>query len=472
MTNELPATIEQAGQWLRSGQISSLALTRALLARAEASQATIGAFETITTESALEAAQRADAELAAGRDRGPLHGIPLGIKDILATSDAPTSASSRVLDPNWGAREDATTVRHLRAAGAVLLGKLVLHEFAIGTPDPATGKRFARNPWDVARMPGGSSSGTGAAVAAGLTLGGLGTDTGGSIRGPAAYCGITGLKATFGRVSKEGCVPLGYSLDHVGPMARTARDCALLLQAIAGFDPLDACSVDRPVPDYLADPSAGRLEGLRIGVPHDYFFSVAELDAEVRQAVLTAIERMSQAGAQVREVHLPHAAAARTAQRAIMFGEAYAYHQVDLQSRPELYGRYTRQQLEQGALYSAADYVRAQQFRTMLRDEVREAMHDFDVLVTPTMLGVAPTFADYDPDAMRRSPTYMAIWNLTGQPALSVTCGFSQSGLPIGMQIVGKPFAEATVLGVGAAYQALTDWHTRRPAEAREAQPA
>jgi aspartyl-tRNA(Asn)/glutamyl-tRNA(Gln) amidotransferase subunit A len=471
MTSEIPSTIATAAEWLRSRRVSSRELTRELLARVRTSQDTLGAFMTITEDAALEAAQTADDEFAHGIDRGPLHGIPLGIKDILATADAPTTANSRVLDPTWGQRDDATVVRKLREAGAVNLGKLVLHEFAIGWPDPATGLRYARNPWDVARSPGGSSSGTGAAVAAGLILGGLGTDTGGSIRGPAAYCGISGLKPTFGRVSKEGCVPLGYSLDHIGPMARTMRDCALLLQVLAGFDPLDACSARLPVPDYVASLN-GSVRGLRIGLSREYFFDVPELDGGIRQAVLNAVDCLAAAGATVVDVDLRHAPIARIAQRAIMFSEAYAYHLPDLQSRAELYGKYTRQQIVQGALYSAADYVQAQRFRSMIKDEARAALSKADVLVTPTMLNVAPTFEGYDPDAMRRLPTFTGIWNLTGQPAASVCCGFSPAGLPIGMQIVGKPFDEAMVLRVGDAYQQLTDWHTRVPVFAREVQPA
>jgi aspartyl-tRNA(Asn)/glutamyl-tRNA(Gln) amidotransferase subunit A len=340
----------------------------------------------------------------------------------------------------------------------------VLHEFAIGWPDPATGLRYARNPWDLARSPGGSSSGTGAAIAAGLILGGLGTDTGGSIRGPAAYCGISGLKPTFGRVSNEGCVPLSYSLDHIGPMARTMRDCAVLLQVLAGFDPLDPCTARVAVPDYAADLD-GSVRGLRIGLVREHFFDVPELDGEVRQAVLDGVDRLAAAGASVVDVALPHAAIARTAQRAIMLGEAYAYHLPDLQSRPQLYGKYTRQQITQGALYSAADYVQAQRVRSVIKAEALAALSVADVLVTPTMLNVAPRFEGYDPDALRRAPTFMAIWNLTGLPAASVCCGFSNAGLPIGMQIVGKPFDEAMVLRVGDAYQQLTDWHTRRATE-------
>jgi aspartyl-tRNA(Asn)/glutamyl-tRNA(Gln) amidotransferase subunit A len=464
---DLPGTIAEAGQWLRSRRITSVELTSELLRRAHATQDSVSAFLAFTDESALAAAAVADNKLASGTDRGPLHGIPLGVKDLLATRDAPTTASSRVLDPAWGKRDDATVVRKLRDAGAVILGKLALHEFAIGWPDPATGIPYAHNPWDLARSPGGSSSGTGAAVAAGLILGGLGSDTGGSIRGPAAYCGISGLKPTFGLVSKEGCVPLGYSLDHIGPMARTMRDCALMLGVMAGFDAADASSADVPPVDYVG-ALTGSLNGVRIGVPRSYFFDQPELDEEVRTSVDVAIAEMERAGAQVTDVTLPHAAIARNAQRVIMMGEAYAYHEPDLQTRPELYGRWTRVQIASGALYSAADYVQAQRVRSLIKREVAAAMADLDVLVMPTAIGTAPTFEGYDPDALLKSPSFMAIWNITGQPAASICCGFSSSGLPIGMQLVGNAFDDAAVLRVGDAYQQITDWHTRTPSLAME----
>jgi aspartyl-tRNA(Asn)/glutamyl-tRNA(Gln) amidotransferase subunit A len=263
---ELPQTIREAAAWPRERRISSAALTEALLERAHAAQERIGAFVTITDEAALAAARQADSDFARGTDRSPLQGVPLAIKDLVATADAPTTANSRVGDPGWGTRGDATVVRRLRAAGAVLLGKLTLHEFAAGWPDPDTGLPVARNPWDMTRAPGGSSSGTGAAIAAGLILGGLGTDTSGSIRFPASYCGISGLKPTFGRVSKEGCIPCGYSLDTIGPMARTARDCTLMLEVLAGYDPGDPSAANVPVPSY-AGALDGPLAGHRIGVP-------------------------------------------------------------------------------------------------------------------------------------------------------------------------------------------------------------
>jgi aspartyl-tRNA(Asn)/glutamyl-tRNA(Gln) amidotransferase subunit A len=264
-------------------------------------------------------------------------------------------------------------------------------------------------------------------------------------------------------------VPLGYSLDNIGPMTRTVRDCALMLQVLAGFDPGDPCSVSEPVPDMLAGLD-GSLSGVRLGVPRDYFFDVAELHAEVKAAVLAAIDAMAAAGATVVDVVVPHAALARNAQGAIMFGEAFAYHEADLRTRPELYGAFTRQQLRQGALYSAADYVQAQRVRSLIKQEVAAALAEVDVLVTPTMLGLPPAFAGYDPASLMRLPSFMGIWNLTGNPALSVGCGFSSAEprLPIGLQIVGKPFDEPMVFKVGDAYQRLTDWHLQVPPVAAE----
>lgn len=460
--SELPTTIDEAAAWLREGRITSVALTEALLTRSHATQDSVAAFITITDDAALAAARQADTDFATGVDKGPLQGVPLAVKDIIATSDAPTTANSNVLDRSWGERGDAPVVRKLREAGAVLTGKLGLHEYAIGWPDPSTGFRIPKNPWDMERSPGGSSSGTGAAVAAGLILGGLGTDTGGSIRGPASYCGISGIKQTFGRVSKDGCVPLGYSLDNIGPMAWTARDCAILLQVMAGYDPADPCTVDVPVPDMTAGLS-GSFAGLRIGVPRDYFFTAPQLDAEVKAAVLTALDLMAAAGAAITDVAIPHAAEGRAAQFVTMLAEAYTYHEPDLQKRPELYGTYTRETIRRGAFFSSADFVQAQRVRSLVKAETAAALLDVDVLITPTMISPAPTFANWDPVMMLLNPSFTGIWNLTGSPALSIPCGFTQSGLPIGMQIIGRPFDEPMVFKVGDAYQQVTDWHTRRP---------
>jgi aspartyl-tRNA(Asn)/glutamyl-tRNA(Gln) amidotransferase subunit A len=468
---ELPLTIVEAAQWLRSGRITSVQLTETQLARCHAAQDTLAAFITIIDEPAMAAARQADADFAAGIDKGPLQGIPLGIKDIIATKDAPSTANSRVLDPAWGQRDDATVVKKLRAAGATIIGKLGLSEYALGWPDPDTGFRIPKNPWNLAHFPGGSSSGTGSAVGGGLILGGLGTDTGGSIRGPSSFCGISGMKQTFGLVSKEGCVPLGYSLDHIGPMARTARDCAIMLQILAGYDPADLCSVDVPVPDMLALMD-GSLAGVKIGVPRDYFYTVPQLDPEVKSTVEAALDALAAAGATVVDVSIPHADAARQAQRITMIAEAYAYHEPDLKSKPELYGKYTRQAFQLGAFFSAADYIQAQRLRPLIREEVAAALADVDVLITPTMLTTAPSFEGYSFDAMMTAPSFMAVANLTGLPAMSVPCGFSSANLPIGMQIIGRPFAEPTVFKVADAYQQITSWHLTIPEIAKEALPA
>ncbi len=459
---EVPGTIVEAGQWLRSGKITATELTEALLARCHAAQERLGAFNVIMDEAAMRAAYAADADFARGMDRGPLMGVPLAIKDLLATHDAPTTANSRVLDPAWGQRADATVVRKLRDAGAIPIGKTVLHEFAIGWPDPATGFPIARNPWDPTRTPGGSSSGTGTAICAGLALGGLGSDTGGSIRGPASYCGISGLKPTFGRVSKEGAVPLGYSLDTVGPMARTARDCAILFDVIAGYDPADPCTVNLPVPSMTAGLD-GTLAGVRIGIPRNYFFGAPELDTEVKTAVLAAVDAMRDAGATIVEIDLPHSESAAAAQRVTISAEAYAYHEAGLRERPELYGMHTRLRLMHGMFYTAADFVQAQRVRSVVRDAWTAAMRVVDVVIVPTSTAVAPTFASYNGTKVDTTPTFTGVWNLVGFPALSVGCGFSTGGLPIGMQIVGVPFTEPILLRVGDAYQRITDWHTRVP---------
>lgn len=457
--SDLPLTITAAAAGLRRGRFTSVELTTAMLARGHALQETIAAYLHFGDDSALAAARQADADFASGVDHGPLQGVPIGIKDIIATKDAPTTANSRVLDPAWGQRPDATVIKKLRHAGAVITGKLALSEYAIGAPDPDKGFPIATNPWHTARSPGGSSSGTGAAIAAGMVLGGLGTDTGGSIRGPAAYCSISGLKPTFGRVSKDGCVPLAWSLDNIGPMARSARDCALLLQAMAGYDPLDPCSVDHPVPDMAAQLDRP-LAGARIGVPREYFFTASELKEHVKRAVLGALDAIAAAGAEIVDVSIPHAPLAAVARQVISRCEAYAFHEPDLQDRLEQYGQYTRGMLILGAFFDGADAIQANRVRSLVKAECEAALSEVDVLVTPTMLNTAPTFADYKPDSNLTSPGCTPIWNLTGHPALSIPCGF-HDGLPIGMQIVGRYFDEPVVFGVADAYQQLTDWHLR-----------
>ncbi len=460
---ELPLTIEAAAAALRSRELSSTELTTGFLEWIERLNPALGAFIVVTADSALAAAAQADADFAAGVDRGPLQGIPLGIKDILATKDAATTANSNVLDPAWGLGWDAPVCERLRSAGAVLLGKLVLSEFAIGIiPDPDAGFPIPRNPWNLEHSPSGSSSGTGIAVAAGLALGGIGTDTGGSVRGPASSNGHTGLKVTYGRVPKYGCVPLGYSLDSIGPMARSAAGCAEMLRVIAGYDPRDPTSAQRPVPDYRA-ALTGDLTGLRIGVPTEYFFDAPELDPEVKAGVLTGIEVLREAGAVVSEVTIPHAALAKDANTITMMGEAFAYHRQDLASNWSAYGKFTRLTLVRGALYTASDYVQAQRFRSYFKKTVAAVMADLDLLVTPVSVTPAEKSSETDLQKRMTGPNYNGLWNLIGLPALALPCGFSSNTLPLSMQIIGKPFAEATVLKAGDAYQRLTDWHLRVP---------
>ncbi len=459
---ELPLTIAEAGAALRGRRLSSTDLTKGFLERIERLNPQLGAFIVVTKAEALAAAASADADFAAGKDIGPLQGIPLGIKDILATKDAPTTANSKVLDPAWGDGWDAPVSERLRAAGAVILGKLVLSEFAIGMPDPDTGFPVPHNPWNLEHSASGSSSGTGIAVAAGLVLGGIGTDTGGSVRGPAAVNGHTGLKVTFGRVPKYGCAPLGYSLDSIGPMARSAADCADILQVIAGYDPRDPTAAQKPVPDYRAALS-GAVTGLRIGVPKEYFFDSPHLDSEVKAAVLAGIEALRQAGANVTEVTVPHAALAKEANTITLLAEAFAYHHDDLASRWSDYGKFTRVTLGSGALYTAADYVQAQRFRSYFKQAVAKLMAGLDLLITPTSVLPAEKVSEIDLQKGMSRPSFTGIWNLIGLPALAVPCGFSSQMLPLSMQLIGRPFDEATLLRAGDAYQRLTDWHLRVP---------
>ncbi len=462
MVQELALTIAEAAELLQARRISSSELTDRLLARCHALQNSVSAFITICDASARNAARIADLELAQGTVRGPLHGIPLAVKDILSTANAPTTAASRAMQRRWRTGEDAAAVRKLVEAGAVILGKLTLMEFASVASDPAMGFPIAKNPWDLSRSPGASSSGPAAAVAAGLALGALGSDTGGSIRGPAAYCGISGLAPSFGRVSKDGCVPLAYSLDTVGPMARTARDCALIMNAIAGYDPADPYAANAAVPDFSGALS-GTLRNAKVGIPRD-LFALPELESEISRAVLAAVDLMEEEGATLRDVVVPHFHEAQAAWWVIDLAEQHAYHEPTLKQHPELYGKYVRQRFRQGAFLTASDYIHAQRVRSLIRSEWARVMEDIDVLVLPTMLSCAPLLdhGDVLTDPLLL-PSLTSIWNLVGFPALSVCCGFSERRLPIGLQIVGKAFDEATVLRVGEAYQRNTDWHLHMP---------
>jgi aspartyl-tRNA(Asn)/glutamyl-tRNA(Gln) amidotransferase subunit A len=468
MSQDLPLTIADAAAALRSGTVSSVQLTTGFLERISALNETLGAFVVVCDESAVKAAAAADQDFAAGVDHGPLQGIPLAVKDIISTEDAPTTANSRVLAPDWGKGVDAPVVARLRAAGSVVLGKSTTSEFALGLPDPDKGFLVPHNPWALEHTPAGSSSGTGIAVAAGLALGGLGTDTGGSVRSPAAYNGLTGLKVTFGRVPKNGVAPLGYTLDSVGPMARSARDCAMMLEVMAGYDPGDRFASHTAVENY-AELLTGDVRGLRVGVPIPYFFDAPEVTEEVRAAVMAAVDVLADAGAEVAEVVVPYAKQAKDANHITMVSEAYSYHRDDLVNRWGDYGRYTRRSLVRGALLAAGDYAQAQRFRAFFRRAVAELFASYDVLVTPTSPTPAPRADSLSPEKQLRSPSFTGPWNLTGLPALAIPCGFSSSGLPLSMQVIGRPFAEGTVLRAADAYQRVTDWHLKVPSVASPA---
>ncbi len=459
----LPPTIERAAAALRADEVTSVELTEAALARVAALDGQLGAFLAVNEGARAQAAE-ADAAFAAGTDRGPLQGIPFGIKDLLATRDQPTTANSLILDPAWGDGFDSVVSERLRAGGAVIMGKLVLSEFAIGAPDPEKPFPIPHNPWDLERTPGGSSSGTGIAVSTGMVLGGIGTDTGGSVRGPAAFNGLSGLKVTFGRVPKWGCVPLGYTLDSIGPMARSAWDCAAILNVIAGYDARDFTASTEPVDDYVEGISAG-IGGLRVGVPTGYFFDHPELQDGQKEAVEAVIAKLEDLGADVREVDLPHSDLAREANTVTMLSEALAYHGPDMGSeRWSEYGSSTRMRVGRAALFSASDYVQAQRFRSWYAREASRVMAEVDVLVTPTGPDTAPlASAMTDPALSFTQPSFTAPFSLLGYPALAIPAGFSDGGLPFSAQIVGAPFAEALLLRAGHVYQQETDWHLRVP---------
>jgi len=466
MTDILWLSIAEASDLLRSGDISSTELTRATLERIEASEPAVHAYAGVMAESATRDAQRADVELAAGGSRGPLHGIPVGVKDLCFTAGFPTSAGSRVLEgfvPSY----DAAVVGKLRGAGAVIVGKTVTHEFAYGQDVPPT-----RNAWDHACYPGGSSAGSGVAVAVGSAFGAIGTDTGGSIRAPAAVNGVVGLKPTYGRVSRKGVFPMSPTLDTVGPLTRTVQDCALMLAAIAGRDGAsDVWALDEPVPDYVASLSAG-LEGVSVGIERDYFFYAAVAD-EVRSAVEAAIATLASLGANIVEITIDGLELSVAAGMPVLLADTSEWHQRLLRRQSSDYVRETRVMLELGELVSATAYVRAQRVRATVQQGLRDAFdrHGLDAVLAPTLplttMPVEALSVDLTGDGQTALSTFIHhcfIANVVGVPALSVPVGFSPAGLPIGMQLFGRPFGEAALFRIGHAYQGATDWHNRHPA--------
>jgi aspartyl-tRNA(Asn)/glutamyl-tRNA(Gln) amidotransferase subunit A len=465
--NEIPDTLAAAAAALRAGAVSSVELTIASIERADRFDERLGTYICRADDAAIQAAKKADAELAAGHDRGPLHGIPIGVKDIVATADLPTTAQSLVLDRRWGERGDAPVVARLRTAGAVITGKTTTMEFAIGLPDPSKPFPIPRNPWAADRWAGGSSSGTANGVAAGIVCAGIGTDTGGSIRMPSALCGITGLKPTFGRVPKSGVVPLSWSFDHVGPMARTALDCALMLDVIAGHHPSDPLSVEAATDAYAAALD-GSVAGLRIGVLRRAYVDAPFVDPTAVAAFDVALAAFESAGAAIDEIDVPEWDILNEACLPIFMTEALAYHRRDLAERWEDYGSFTRQMVASALFYTAADHVQAQRVRRLVASKVDNVLGDVDVIATPTAGAGAPPVENLDFATALTLPVFTAPWNALGLPTISVPCGFTGDGLPVGMQLAGRRFDETTVLRAADGFQAVTDWHTRRPSLASD----
>ncbi|HZP29783.1 MAG TPA: amidase [Acidimicrobiia bacterium] len=461
-TTDIPLTLHEAARALRAGELTSVELTAACIARADALDDQLGCYLARFDEEALAAAAAADERLAAGRDDGPLQGIPIGVKDILATTEGPTTANSLVHDPAWGAGRDAPVITRLRAAGAVITGKVTTMEFAIGMPDFAKPFPIPRNPWDPAAWPGGSSSGTGNGVAAGFFLAGLGTDTGGSIRIPAAYCGVSGLMPTFGRVPKSGCVPLGFTLDHIGPLARGAWDCAAVLQVLAGADPSDPNSVDVPVPDYHAGIDGG-VEGLTVGVMREHHFN--DPDPGTEAAFDAAIAQLRDLGATVVDVSIPYYQEVTAASLVTMASEAMAYHRNDLCERWDDYFARTRELVVWGVLASGADYVQAQRVRRVGQRALAGVLRGVDVIATPTASTGAPLYERINSEGGMGTfgSIHTPYWDAVGNPVLAVPMGFTDAGMPVSLQLAGRPFDESTLLRVGHAYQCATDWHLRVP---------
>lgn len=462
-------TLAEASRLIGERKVSPVELTQDCLARIAKLDGRLNSFILVLADEALAQAGQAEAEIAAGRRRGPLHGIPFGLKDIIAYKGHPTTGHSAVLKGQVS-QEDAFVTARLREAGAVFLGKLSTWEFAIGGPSHDLPWPPARNPWNIEHDPAGSSSGAAAAVAAGLCLGSLGSDTGGSIRSPASLCGIAGHKPTYGLVSRRGVLPLSFSLDHLGPMCWTAEDCALVLKVIAGHDPLDIASARTALKDPVAGLGGG-LKGVRVGVIRNFHERDFPATAEVVAALDASLAVLKDLGASVRDVSVSPLQAFQSAGLLISRSDAFAIHGKVLRENPQAYGAIGRRRIVAGAFASASDYVNAQRQRMRLTAEVASVMREVDILVCPTSREAAPKLGDYA-HHVGGNTHYCRPFNLTGQPALSVCNGFSDAGLPLSLQIAGRHFEDDLVLRVGDAYEKATAFRARRPQIAEQLQAA
>ena len=460
-------SLVDAARQVRAGQVSPVDLVEAALARIRATDGRLRSYITVFEEQALQVAKAAELMISAGHDLGPLHGIPIALKDNIALRGTRTTAGSKVLG-DWLPDADATIATRLRRAGAIFIGKTNMHEFAWGGTSANPHYGAVRNPWNTERFPAGSSGGSGVAVAARSCYAAVGTDTGGSIRLPSAINGVAGIRPTYGRVSNHGIVPLAWSMDTAGPMARTVEDCALMFGAMAGHDPKDPTTAARPCADYISNLGDG-VRGLRIGVVQGYFFH--HLQPPVHDAVQAALVRFEELGAQRVDIEIENIHGNISAQLTIESAEPSTYHQRWLRERPQDYGDDVRTLLEVGELLLATHYLQAQRYRTLLRNEFIEAFRKVDVFVCPTLpftatpVGATTVMIDngVEEDMLSAIMQFTGIASLTGLPALNVPCGFDEDGLPIGMQLIGRPFDEATLFRMGHAYQGSTDFHTRAP---------
>ncbi len=453
-------SLSEAATLIAKRELSPVELTQAMLDRIAALDPKLHSYYTVFSAEALAAAREAETQIRGGNYRGPLHGIPLAVKDIYESG--PTTCGSK-LRKNHVAQQDCTVVKKLKQAGGVMLGKLATYEFAMGLPTLASYFQPARNPWNLDMDPGGSSSGSGAALAAGLTFGAMGSDTGGSIRWPAFCCGIVGMKATYGRVSRAGVFPLSWNLDHTGPMTRTVKGCALMLQECAGYDPHDPASARVPVTDCSAKLGQD-LKGMRIGVPRKLFED--NCDKEILAAFDKAVTQMTQLGAAVTEVDSITFGELWAVFWPLLFADAAAYHLEDLKKRPGDYNPDLRMALAAGVLVSATAYLQSQRVREQIRRQMLKQLETVDLFMLPTT-GMMPARIRAESPGMFLMAEdfyiYTPLFNLTGFPTLALPCGFSAAGLPIGFQLAGKPFDEATVFQAGYAYEQATPWHKQHP---------
>ena len=462
MTDLAFLTVTEAAALLRSKKLSPVEYAQALIARIEKHDKNLNTFLRFTPDIALQDARRAEDEIMRGDWRGPLHGVPYGLKDIIDYAGLPTTAHSKILQDNVAAA-DAVVTQKLRAAGGVFLGKLSTHEFAIGGPCFDLPWPPARNPWNRDHFCGGSSSGSGAATAAGFLPAAIGTDTGGSIRNPATMCGVVGMKGTYGLVSRRGVMPLAFSLDHVGPLTRTVHDNALLLDLIAGHDALDPGSANTAAGGYTAQLDRG-VKGLRIGVIRHFYTRDTEGDPEMVAGIEAALKVLAGLGAKVREIETAPLGEYAACNRTIMTSEAYAIHDKWLRERPQDYAGLTRERIMTGAFVRAADYINATRVRAKLTKAFHGLFSDIDVAITASAMDPACRIDDTKAVEYTYGRQARAPFNVTGSPALSVPVGFSKAGLPLGMQIVGKPFSEAMIYRVAHAYEQATKWVEMHPA--------